>query len=229
MNSEIIQRVLVWPPIIRVLHLLMAATVIILMITGWLLHSGMILNDRLYEHLLQVWHLPAGNVLIVTLSVRLLLLLFRKDVAGWRALIPENVNSVIGVATFYLSMARMTLPGYFAHNPLWKFLYIIWFVILLMASFSGLLLESAWLRSVFRTDTSTMLYQHALLLGPISAFVIGHIITALLHDWKSQTGELSAIINGHKYFTVEQKPANPIATQQVSINIDSLTKTPNKK
>ena len=222
--AEKIQRVLVWPPILRILHLMMAATVLILVVTGLLLNSGMILNEQLYQHLLQVWHLPAGNVLVFVLFVRVVLLLVRRDVAGWRALIPDNFKAVIGTATFYLSMGRMNLPAYFAHNPLWQPVYLLWILLLLVQAFSGLLLESAWMRSVFRTDASSMLALHEWLLGPLIVMTVAHVITALLHDWKSQTGELSAINNGYKFFTVEDGKSGIYVETPVFISLDRLKK-----
>lgn len=222
--SEHIQRVLVWPAVLRLLHLMMAASVMILLLTGMLINSGMILNQQLYLHLLQVWHVPAGNVLVFILLARFFLLFSRKDVAGWRALIPENLGGVISTATFYLSLGRMSLPGYYAHNPLWKIIYLLWFVLLAVEAFSGLLLESAWLRSVFRTDTSSMLFQHELLLGPLAVIVIAHVVTALLHDWKSSNGEISAINNGYKFFSTDNSKQGMPSDVPVEVSIDSLLK-----
>lgn len=223
--SEQIQRVLVWPPILRVLHLMMASTVMILLVTGLLLQSGMILNEQLYLHLLEIWHLPAGNVLVFVLVIRVALLLVKKDVSGWRALIPDSLEGIINTATFYLSLGRMNLPGYFAHNPLWKIVYLVWLVMLSLQAFSGVLLESAWLRSVFHTDTSTTLKYHQLLLEPLTVVLIAHILTALLHDWKTPTGELSAINNGYKHFPIGNRNTGNTVEAPVTVNIDNLLKT----
>lgn len=224
--SEQIHRVAVWPPLLRVLHLMMAATTIILTVTGALLGSGMILNDQLYQHLLQVWHLPAGNVLLLVLLVRLFLLVTRSDVTGWRALLPERFDSVIATATFYLSLARMNLPGYYAHNPLWQPIYLVWILLLAVQGWSGLLLQSAWLRSVVRTDSAAMLEQHAALTGLLGFLLVAHVVTALLHDWKSGNSDNSAMISGYKTFTVENtsqsKPLDQSINQQVGVSLDSL-------
>lgn len=203
--KEEIHSVEVWPPIIRLLHLLMAASVIILLLTGLLMSSGMILNDVLYQHLLTVWHLPSGHVLLGVIVVRLVLLMVRRDVLGWRALMPDNISDILKVAVFYLSFARMQLPAYFAHNPLWKLLYLALYVLLVTQAFTGLLLESGWLRSVLRTDSATALMQHQALLEIILVLVVMHILTALLHDWKSPSAEISSMINGRKFFHVEKK------------------------
>jgi Ni/Fe-hydrogenase 1 B-type cytochrome subunit len=221
--SEEIRSVAVWPAIIRLLHLLMAATVSILLITGTLMHSGLILNEALYLHLLTVWHLPSGHVLLGVVVIRLFLLAVRKDVAGWRALIPGNIEEVIKVAVFYLSMARMQLPGYFAHNPLWKILYLAGYLLLAVQVFTGLLLESAWLRSVFRTDSSSALLQHQSLLEVLLVYVVLHIITALLHDWKSPAAEISSMINGNKHFSIETDKNKIDIDNQITVSLDSLT------
>jgi len=222
MNEEI-HKVEVWPPIIRLLHLLMAATVIILLLTGLLMNSGMILNDVLYQHLLTVWHLPSGHVLLAVIVVRLILLMVRRDVLGWRALMPENIGDIIKVAMFYLSFARMQLPAYFAHNPLWKVLYLAIYILLVIQAVTGLLLESAWLRSVLRTDSSTALMQHQALLDIILVLVVMHIVSSLLHDWKSPTAEISSMINGRKFFHTEKNNNKITADKPVSVSLDSLT------
>jgi len=221
--KEEIYSVEVWPPIIRLLHLLMAATVMILLLTGLLMSSGMILNEVFYQHLLTVWHLPSGHVLLAVIIVRLILLLVRRDVLGWKALMPDNMGDIIKVAMFYLSFARLQLPAYFAHNPLWKLLYLALYILLLVQAVTGLLLESAWLRSVFRTDSATALMQHQALLEIILVLVFMHILSSLLHDWKSPSAEISSIINGRKFFHVE-KNNNLIPTDKsVSVSLDSLT------
>jgi len=220
--KEEIYSVEVWPPIIRLLHLLMAATVSILLLTGLLMSSGMILNEVLYQHLLTVWHLPAGHVLLGVIAVRFILLIVRRDVLGWRALMPDNIRDILKVAVFYLSFARMQLPAYFAHNPLWKLLYLAIYMLLVVQALTGLLLESAWLRSVLRTDSSTALMQHQALLEIILVVVVMHIITSLLHDWKSPSAEISSIINGRKFFHVDKSNNSINVDKPVSVSLDSL-------
>ncbi len=222
MNEEI-RMVEVWPPLIRLLHLLLAASVSILLLTGLLMNSGMILNDRLYQHLLTVWHLPSGHVLTGVLIVRILLLAVRNDVSGWRALVPDNIRDITKMAVFYLSLARMQLPAYFAHNPLWKVLYLLMFVLLLVQVASGLLLESAWLRSVFRTDSSDALLKHQALLDVIFGVVVVHIITVLLHDWKSASAEISSIINGRKFFHIDKTGSRIQIDKPPSVSLHDLT------
>jgi Ni/Fe-hydrogenase 1 B-type cytochrome subunit len=227
--NETIHRVLVWPAAVRLLHILMASSVLILCVTGALLYSGLVLNDILYWHLLDVWHLPAGHVLAGSLVARLVMLVLRSDVAGWRALVPESLEGVVGTAIFYLSMARMNLPGYYAHNPLWKPVYLVMFILLLLQVSSGLMLEFSFVRSVFRTDSYEALQQHQALFLPLLVIVVLHIITSILHDWKSGTSDISAMVNGHKHFTVEGEQKVDIGKNTVSVSLDSLHVTKDKK
>ena len=219
--SQKIQRVAVWPPLLRLLHIVMGVTMLILVVTGILMHSGMILNYELFEHLLHVWHLPAGHVLGIALLIRIIMLFVTQGVSNWKALAPESMQSVIGVAIFYLSLARNNLPAYFAHNPLWKVFYLLAYILITIQVMTGLLLEFAWLRSVFRTDSASVLLQHQSLLEILAVFVMAHIITAILHDWKTDTGEISAMVNGHKFFTVEKPSKETVKTASVSLS--SLT------
>ena len=225
--SEEIQRVAVWPPLLRLLHIIMAASMMICLLTGLLMHSGMILNYQFFEHLLEVWHLPAGHVFALALLARLIMLFVTRGVSSWKALIPENMQSVLGTAIFYLSLARNNLPGYFAHNPLWKIFYLLAFVLMVIQVITGLLLEFSWLRSVFKTDSASALIQHQALLEVLLVFVLAHIITVILHDWKSNTGEISGMINGYKFFSVEKK--SPQTLQSTAVPLDNLLKTSKKQ
>jgi hypothetical protein len=66
-----------------------------------------------------------------------------------------------------------------------------------------------------------------LLYAPIGVLVFAHIVTAILHDWKSPAAEISAMINGHKFFSVErQPPGSGGATVQLN---DLLSSKPGKK
>lgn len=219
--AEHIQAVDVWPGLLRLLHGMLAVCVLILLVTGSLMQSDMILSEQLYQHLLTVWHLPAGHVLSVILLVRIVLLVSRRDIYGWKALIPDRLEGVIQTAIFYVSLARMQLPNYFAHNPLWKALYLLFYILLAIQVFTGLMLESSWLRSVFRTDSLSVSDFHEGVFGLLLVWTLFHVITALLHDWKSPCGETSAMINGRKFFTVESGDGANVKPA-VTVSLDSL-------
>jgi len=221
--SDKLIRVNVWPAILRLLHLLMASSMLILLLTGGFLQSGMILNELLYLDLLEIWHLPAGHVFAAALIVRLVLLFFGKGVLHIRALLDWKLQDVVAVAVFYASFARMQLQGYFAHNPLWKSIYLLFFGMSILQVFSGFLLESNWLRSVLRTDSYTVLYYHQLLFQPLTVIVLAHVLTAILHDWKSDRAEISAMINGHKFISIEPNIGQQEKVESVSVSLASLT------
>ena len=96
------------------------------------------------------------------------------------------------------------------------------FILLGLQIFYGLLMESSWLRSVVRLDTSFARVQHAQLFQPIFVIIVAHIVTALLHDLKSQTGEVSSMINGHKYFTFNKNSTTPNIDVPTALSIDEL-------
>ena len=116
----------------------------------------------------------------------------------------------------------MKLPSYFAHNPFWKLLYLLMFILLSLQVFYGLLIEFSWLRSITRLDSLLGREQHSLLFIPIFSLVIAHIVTVILHDWKTETGEVSSIINGYKHFTFDAKSKKPNVEMPVTVSLDNL-------
>ena len=98
----------VWPLAVRLIHWLLAMAITVLLLTGWLLGSGLMLNEQLYQLMRESLHIPAGQLAAVALGARILLLAFDPGVAGWRALLAyANYRRATGeMLKFYLSFGR---------------------------------------------------------------------------------------------------------------------------
>ena len=219
--STAVQRVMVWPVVLRLCHLVFALGVPVLLVTGGLLGSGMILNDALYQHLLTQWHLPAGHLVGLALVARLGVLVASEGVGGYRALWPRG-QSLQAMLAFYSSLGRQPLPAYHAHNPFWGPLYLLFFGLLALVLVTGLMLEFASLRGLFGVASDPLLRWHLGSSGFFLAFTIGHVIASVLHDLRGRGADVSAMINGERCFEVERPATPPAPGATPSVSLDSL-------
>jgi Ni/Fe-hydrogenase 1 B-type cytochrome subunit len=117
---------------------------------------------------------------------------------------------------FYLSLGRARLPRWFAHNPLWKLVYLMTYLALGIQVLTGALM----------TDNSFMLgfylpSIHAFWAGLLLWFTILHLLSVVLHDLKGSTSDVSGIINGYRTLPVERvdlPQENQNSVQYVSID-----------
>lgn len=194
MNKEEIKAVRVWGGWLRICHGLIALGIGFQIISAWLIAHANVDLDFWHD-----WHLMTGQGLLIAFLFRLYL--FSQPGSGhWRALIPR-LSGMKATAMFYLSLTRLPLPKWHAHNPLWKPIYIIMFVLLAISLMTGVLhgqpLAGVPIQSAH--DTS------AWLLGILS---LGHIVATVLHDWKGRGSDISAMINGYRYFHLNPSTIN---------------------
>jgi Ni/Fe-hydrogenase 1 B-type cytochrome subunit len=202
----------VWPAVIRLTHWGITLSVLVLLPTGWLLTTGLIGSEELYQLLRHDLHEPAGHVLAVALAVRLAYLVVGgSSLAGWSALLPTDPQQLAAVremARFYSALSSRPLPAYYAHNPLWAPLYLLAFALLTLQAMTGLMLEFPFLQAVAHAEEPAVLGLHGRLMEWILVWCVFHVAAAVLHDWRGQGSDVSALISGYRIFPVE-RPAAP--------------------
>jgi Ni/Fe-hydrogenase 1 B-type cytochrome subunit len=205
MQGESVRRVLVWPGMLRLTHWLLAASILALLASGWVLanlpqHHGQALDV----------HRPAGGLFVLALAVRLVLLLFGEGPAHGAALIPrgEQLRAIPRMLVFYFSLARARLPAWYAHNPLWAPVYLLLFAILLVQALTGLFIDAPYL--VLGERLPVVHGNVAVALG----WIVGlHVLAAFLHDWRGTGSDISAMVNGHRTFVIrprEKETTKPV-------------------
>lgn len=214
MSTPRIQRVLVWSPLLRLTHWVMAISVFALLLTGWLFDY----SAELYQGLLD-YHYIAGYCLIAALLIRLPLLFLGKGSEHIRDLWPRGEQRRAAAATlrFYLSGGRAPLPRWYAHNPLWGPLYLALFVALSICSLTGLTYDAA---PSLGTLSAAELHRSAAI--GVAVLVIAHLVAVVLHDLRGTASDVSAMINGHRIFLVESLQV-PIETPSAQIDLRELT------
>ena len=215
MQQENIRYVLVWSTWLRLSHWLIAGGVLFQISSAWALAH----DEADYDFWLD-WHLITGQVLLITLALRVILLFFPGS-ANWRAFIPERsqFRAMLQMLKFYLSLGRFPLPNWYAHNPLWLPVYPVFYLVLAGCLLSGLVYDGSHI--VFGTP---MYELHAALSGLIAMFSIFHIVTVFLHDLKGKGACISAMVNGFRYFhhtAVNDKVGSDLSGK-LTVSVDSI-------
>lgn len=179
----------------RLAHWLIALSVIVLLATGWLVKlAPSVANSASESHKLASIGLTLGLIL------RIGLLIAGPVTARWKALLPvrADIDKISAMLRFYLTMGRSPLPKWYAHNPLWAPLYLFILIILVVQALSGLLMEAHPLMLGFYLPS-----VHDFWATVILVFSCLHVIAVVLQDAKGTASDVSAMINGHRIFIVE--------------------------
>jgi Ni/Fe-hydrogenase 1 B-type cytochrome subunit len=226
MQQENIRYVLVWSGWVRLFHGLIAVGVLFLLASAWAIQQGAADYDFWHD-----WHMIVGQLLLITVVARVILMFLLPGSASWRAFLPDKAQwqGMKQMLLFYLSFARFPLPNWFAHNPFWRLLYPLLLVVLVACALTGLVYNSA--------NTllgMSMFGLHGGLAQVILIFTVAHIVAVVLHDLKGKGAAISGMISGYRYFHVEKsaavKSSNPATAvgkaSIVHVSIDSIKRPP---
>ncbi len=210
--SESINRVAVYSSAQRITHWLLALGILFEIASAWLIqHSDV---DILAW---SDWHSMIGQALVLVLAFRVFLL-FINGSGHWRLLWPTRGQRHIVFQTlkFYASLGRLPCPDWFAFNPVWQPIYLLMIVLMWLATISGLLTGSYLF--LFGSSMSEL---HGLLSYSLFYLILAHVVFAIVHDVKGNGAQISAMLNGYKFF--QSKPG-PASTEPHSVSLDSLLK-----
>lgn len=215
-STEQIQRRLVWSGWLRLAHWGMGFSVLVLLATGWLIKYTRSVYDAALDY-----HYISGSILAMSLLLRLGLLLFDKTTGQWRALIPRpsQFKAMGEMLRFYLSFAKMPLPKWYAHNPLWAPVYALSLIVMGLLVLSGYFMdEQPFFAGFYLPDT------HSFTASLMGFFVILHVISVFLHDLRGTGSDISAIISGYRIFVIAKLQDLPNMAKP-SITLDEIMKT----
>ena len=214
MINEQIRRVFVWSGWLRLVHGGLALATLVLIATGWLIADYPWLADEA-----SFVHYLAASVLLVTLLLRFFLGVAGKGPERFEHLLPRRseIAAIRASLLFYLSLGRAPLPNWFAHNPLWKPLYLILYLLLAMSALSGWIMPEIQLVGRLYVPGA-----HAWLAEVITGLVIAHLLCAVLQDIKGRSADISAMLSGYRFFVFERNDVDRNEVQQVSVRLDDL-------
>lgn len=217
MKQSEIRRQFVWSKTLRWCHWGMTLSTLVLILTGWLLSWA---PERAAS--LDDIHYVAAAMLITVLIIRMWLLFFGQGNDLLKSLLPNRHQFQQGweVLRAYLSLGKIPLPKWYAHNPLWASLYLFLFAVLFAQIVSGLLL----LNQITLLGDLSLRQVHVLGFQVISVFALLHILASFFHDAKGKGSDISAMVNGHRIFVIEPRQPETPETSAV-VSLDSLRNT----
>jgi len=215
--NEQIRRVAIWSGWLRALHALLAVATLTLMATGWL-----IANAPTQAAVAADVHYLAASVLVAALAVRLFLGFRGAGAERFDLLLPRasELGAMRASLLFYLSLGRAPLPNWYAHNPLWKPGYLILFLLLTLLAISG------WLMPEMPVLGRLYLPRlHGWLSDIVWVLVAAHLFSTVLQDVKGKTADISAMLNGQRYFDIDKGREAAPGSGPVSIRLDDVGKS----
>lgn len=212
--GDTVQRVAVWSARLRASHWLSAAAVLTLLASGWLMNRVVPAQGALRD-----LHYIAGYGLLLALLWRGWLLLFGRAAERWSDLWPRGPQRPAAWHTlrFYLSLGRAPVPAWYAHNPLWGPIYLLWWLLLVALLFTGLWPDAA------STLGMAAAYWHSLLAHAVAILVAAHVVAVFAHDLKGEGADVSAMINGYRLFRIRR--AVPQVKTGRAVSLDALMRS----
>ncbi len=216
MQSPPIKRLPVWSKPLRICHWAMTLAALVLLLTGWLIRWAPERADQVQD-----FHYLGAALLMAALVARLWLLFAGKSGERFNSLLPNRhrLGQALEVLRSYLTLGKLPLPRWYAHNPLWAPIYLLLFAVLVVQIGTGLLLldQITLLGGVSLRSLHFWGYLFVLV------FTLLHIAAAFFHDAKGNGDDISAMVNGHRLFTIEPLQVEPTTAPKV-IPLDALSK-----
>lgn len=208
---------MIWGGWLRLSHACIALATLVLLLTGWLLAD----SPSLAEGALDL-HYIASSFLIFGLVVRINLMIVGKEHERLSSLFPASTELVAMAKTFrfYLSLGRSPMPGWYAQNPLWKPVYLAVYLVLIMLVATGAAMSDNSIVLGFYLPSVHIFWAKAMLW-----FSVLHIASVFMHDYKNQTSDISAMVNGYRLFMINSEDGGPGVDDAIQvISLDSLKK-----
>lgn len=215
MHEAVIKRVLVWSGWLRLSHASIGLAALMLLMTGWLIAESPSLADSALD-----LHYLASSLLIFGLVVRIALLLAGKEHERLPGLFPASseLTAIARTLRFYISLGKSPMPGWYAQNPLWKPLYLVIYLALIILAITGAAMPETSIALGFYLPS-----VHAFWAQLVLWFTVLHIASVFMHDYRNQTTDISAMVNGYRLFLIDGNQAGPGADETIQvITLDSL-------
>jgi Ni/Fe-hydrogenase 1 B-type cytochrome subunit len=218
-----VSSVKVWQPLIRLLHWSLAASVVVLSVTGFYIGNPYwspmarwnLMSVMRMAHLITAW------VFISVLLARGVLAFTGNPWARWDQIIPRHPErrKALKQTIRYYSFLEQEPAEVVGHNPMAGMVYLVVFVMMWLQAFTGIALMATsdhmhgwqhfltgWAMDSFTPPTQRLI--HHLLMWVIWGFVVTHLYAATLSDRIERSGEISSMIGGWKQLPGERVQAD---------------------
>ncbi len=193
--SKHITRVLIWSGWFRLSHLFIGGSVLVLLATGCLISHSPFNALSVYD-----LHHYASGFLVMGLLIRIALMVKGQPHERFGNLIPKpsEFRGIGEMLRFYLLFGKAPLPKWYAQNPLWKLIYLTFYVILGLQVMTGLVISDNTYLLGFYLPSVHLFWSDTLL-----AFSAAHIISIVWLEYKGRNNDISAMVHGEKTFITE--------------------------
>ncbi len=203
----------IWEGPIRIIHWVNFFCIIILSATGYYIHDPFIVAGR-HSYLMgevRTVHYIIGVLFTVSVLGRLFWWLTGDYYATYKAspnpLNKKDRDTFFTFIKYYTFLGKDT-PHILGHNPVAFVAYTVLFGLFFLQIFSGFALWGqanpngvlyALTGGIFPLISNQWIrFYHYILMFLIAGFVINHIYSVVLFDFKSKSGEVSSIFSGWK-------------------------------
>ncbi len=162
-------------------------------------------------------HAIAGHILIATVFLRIIWGFLGNRYARFSDMMPigkQQRREIIKNIKWYLSGFSAEPCEAKGHDPLAAIFYMILFIVLILMSFTGLVLSGiefefwpgVWIANLFGggemiEDIAEEMHEAGFFY--IIFFIAAHVFGLVAHELKAKTGLFSSMIHGRKYFPGE--------------------------
>ena len=144
------QRVYHWTAAIRMHHFVNLVAMVVLVFTGFYIHSPFMAGGEETMAWMRWSHLIAAYLLLFGLVARIYLMFNSREAADWKELLPlpGNLANLPDIAMYYLFI-KNTHKHYERYNPLQALAYVFMGVMIFVMAMTGFALHTGWLHNSF--------------------------------------------------------------------------------
>ncbi len=200
MIGETEQReIVVWDPVLRLLHWWNACMLIVQFATGILF----MFTERDLDHgygNLEIVHAFGGYAFAAGLMTRILWLLVGPETASWRELVPltQRQRQLLAATLSSYLRGRHPTPVWFGHNPLAALAYLAFFFVAAVQVVLGVTLLNT---SAAERETLAALELHEIGFFLLIAYVVAHLSAVAVHQLIERRALVQAMLTGRKRFS----------------------------
>lgn len=215
--AERLERVYVWELPVRLCHWLLAASLVVLAVTGLYIGNPFIVTRGETSHgfvmgTVKLIHNGAAIVFTLTVLTRLAWMVTGNRFARWDQFLPvssERRRGIPDMAGFYAFLKPTTKP-YVGHNPLAGLVYSLVFALCLLQIATGLALYSvsAHVESPMRAfaflvpwlgGLQIARFVHHIVMWLLVGFAAHHVWSAVTISFVERNGLIDSMFSGFKF------------------------------
>lgn len=216
-----LRRVYVWQVPVRLTHWLIAASIIVLAVTGFYIGRPVITvpgpaGESFFMGWVKVVHGYVAYVFLTAVVVRLIWMFTGNKYARWDKFLPVHPSRRHGLwptVKFYL-FAQRKPPGFVGHNPVAGMTYSLVFGLYFVAIITGLMLRSAsadvespvrWFASLAPLIGGLQVARwiHHGVMWLLLGFAVHHVYSAVLMSTVEANATMESIFSGYKFVPPE--------------------------